>query len=320
MLAKLRVAIAAIVAAGVFLGCAFAASAAGLKVSERKISDKKPSYEIEFAYPQTGVAAIDRAIETWVKEQAQTFAGYAKDWRPQQQPFSGEISYEVARNDGAMFGVLFTYYTYTGGAHPNSNFTAFNFLLPDGANVEIGELFTNAGIERISKLSIGSLKHELMPNGDGDTDWIAKGAAANGANFENFILKANELALYFDAYHVAAYAVGPQEVHIPLAQLRAFMRPDPRAPSPSFDCAKAGSDVEQAICASRELARLDRHVSDKYFDALLWGPDDPARAKLKSEQRAWLTTRDAHCRVAAQALSACLMSSYQARWQALNKE
>ena len=320
MLAKSRLTLAALAAVALFLESAFGAGAAGLKVTERKLEEKKRAYEIEYAYPQTGVPAIDHTIEAWIKEQAQTFAGYAKDWTPQQQnPYSGEISYEVQRNDGTAFAVLFSYYTYTGGAHPNSNYTAFNFLLPDGADVEIGEVFTNAGIERISKLSIASLKHDLMPNGDGDGDWIAKGAAANGANFENFILKPNELAIYFDAYHVAAYAVGPQEVHIPLAQLRSFMRPDPRAPSPGFDCAKASTDVEHAVCSSRELARLDRHIADKYFDALLWGPDDAARAKLRNAQRAWLVARDAQCRGAAQALTACLMTSYQGRWAAMNK-
>lgn len=293
--------------------------AAPLQPIERKITDKKPTYEIEFSYPHTGNVAIDHEIETWVQESARSFASAAlEDHPPQDRAYSGEISYEVARNDATAFGVLFTYYTYTGGAHPNSNYTAFNFLLPDGAKVEIGELFTNAGIARISAIAIDSLKRDLGgPDGASDTDWIAKGAAANGSNFENFILKPNELAIYFDAYHVAAYAAGPQEVHIPLAQLRPFMRPDPLAPSASFDCAKAGSDVEKAICASRDLARLDRHVADKYFDALAWAVDEPARAKLKNAQRAWVAERNTHCRVAAQSIVSCLTASYQARLKAL---
>jgi uncharacterized protein YecT (DUF1311 family) len=317
MIAKSR--LTALASAAILLMLANAAGAAGLKVTERKISEKKPTYEIEFAYPQVGIPAIDTAIERWIKDDAATFAGYAAEGKPPpDRAYSGEISYEVLRNDGAMFSVLFSYYTYAGGAHPNSNYTSFNFLLPDGASVEIGEVFTNAGIERISKLAIASLKKDLIePNDGGDTGWIAKGAGPIGVNFENFILMPNELAIYFDAYQVAAYAVGPQEVHIPLSQLRAFMRPDPRAASASFDCAKAGTDVEQAICSSRDLARLDRRVSDKYFEALMWGPDDAARAKLNNEQKGWLTERDTHCRVAAQSMVSCLMTSYQARLKAI---
>jgi uncharacterized protein YecT (DUF1311 family) len=308
----------AFVAALALFGVA-AASAAGLKVTERKITEKKPTYEIEFAYPQVGIPAVDQAIEGWIKANVEEFRGYTKDGTLMPgQSYSGEISYTVERNDGAMFGVLFTYYTFTGGAHPNSNFTSFNFMLPDGAAVEIGDIFTRAGIERISKLSIASLNKDLVePNDGGDTDWIAKGAAPIGKNFENFILKPNELAIYFDSYSVAAYAAGPQEVHIPLSQLRAFMRSDPRAPAASFDCAKAVTDIEQAICSSREVARLDRHVADEYFNALAWAVDEPAGNKLKNEQKAWLNERDTHCRVAAQSMTSCLSASYQARLKAL---
>jgi len=296
-----------------------AASATPLKVTERKIVEKKPLYDIEFAYPQVGVPAIDRVIESWVKENVEEFRGYTKEMpRTPVQPYSGEISYSVDRNDGTMFNVMFTYYTYTGGAHPNSTFASFNFLLPDGAQVEIGDLFTRAGIERISKLSIASLNKDLIePQGGGDTDWIARGAGPLGKHFENFILLPNELAIYFESYSVAPYAAGPQEVRIPLSQLRGMMRPDPRAPAASFDCAKAGTDIEHAICSSRDLAQLDRRVADEYFEALSWAVDEPAKAKLKSEQKAWLAQRDGQCRRAATSLVGCLTASYQARLKAI---
>ena len=143
------------------------AAGAPLKVIDRKIVDKKPAYEIEFAYPQTGNEAVDRTIKTWASDMARDFAtGAQVDRSPRENPYSGEISYEVVRNDSAMFAVLFTYYTYTGGAHPNSNYTSFNFALPGGADVEIGEVFTNAGIERISRIAIDSLKRDLAgPDG-----------------------------------------------------------------------------------------------------------------------------------------------------------
>src|SRR4051794_16182945 len=108
----LVVILAAVAAAFVFGGAVIAA--AGLKVSERKITDKKPLYEIEFAYPQVGVAAIDGLIDGWIKEQAKTFVGYTHDKTTMQpgQSYSGEISYEVGRNDGQMFGVLFSFYSF----------------------------------------------------------------------------------------------------------------------------------------------------------------------------------------------------------------
>ena len=290
-----------------------------LNVASAKIEAKKPTYTIELSYPRTGQAAIDREIEGWAKGLAREFADGAKDQGPGQiGPWSAELSYEVVRNDARMFSVLFTYYTFSGGAHPNSNFEAFNFVMPDAMHVELAELFTRAGIERISAISIAELSRDLGgPDGMTDTDWIKKGAGPNPRNFARFVLQPKELALYFDAYQVAAYAAGPQEVHIPLAKLNGTLRPDPRVPAASFDCALAQSDVERAICGDRELARLDRHVAEAYFDKLLWEAEEAKRFALRKDQRAWLMERDG-CRVRAESFAGCLTRVYQARLKALN--
>jgi uncharacterized protein YecT (DUF1311 family) len=75
-------------------------------------------------------------------------------------------------------------------------------------------------------------------------------------------------------------------------------RQDPRArPEPSFDCAKARSPSEKAICGSVELASLDRSVSRSYrMDVKQYGDEgiDPAIVKwVRSSQRQWIKTRDA---------------------------
>ena len=53
----------------------------------------------------------------------------------QEPPYSAQLTYTVARNDESVVSILFSYSIYTGGAHPNSMQTAFNFLMPDGARV-----------------------------------------------------------------------------------------------------------------------------------------------------------------------------------------
>ncbi len=294
------------------------AAGAKLPVRTAKLSDHKPTYTIELSYPRTGQQAIDREIETWARGLAAEFAkGAEGEEVPPVGPWSAELSYEVRRNDSAMFSVLFTYYTYSGGAHPNSTFEAFNFLLPDGARVELAELFMRKGIERISAISIAQLKRDLGgPEGMTDTDWIARGAGANARNFASFILLPTELAIYFNPYQVAAYAAGPQEVHIPLARLKDTLRSDPRAPAAPFDCAKAQSEIEQAICADRDLARLDRHMYEAYADKLAWEADAAKRQELKRDQRAWLVVRDG-CRRAARSFVGCLSGAYGNRLKAL---
>lgn len=59
----------------------------------------------------------------------------------------------------------------------------------------------------------------------------------------------------------------------------------------SFDCAKATSSVEQAICNNAELSRLDTILHDNYQSALANLPVDQADA-LRSSQRDWLKQRN----------------------------
>jgi len=61
---------------------------------------------------------------------------------------------------------------------------------------------------------------------------------------------------------------------------------------PSFDCAKAASPAETAICASQALAGYDRSIADAYRRALA-NADAGTRPRLEQEQHAWLATRDA---------------------------
>lgn len=292
--------------------------AAGLRISDRTIKEDKRTHNIEFHYPQTGIQKIDKVIADFAIKTAKDFArDGAADGPSQIGPWSAELNYEVSRNDDKMFSVSFVYYTFSGGAHPNNNFYTFTFLMPSGEEVRIYDLFTSEGIKRISKLSIESLAKDLGGEGEPDMGWIGRGAAPNAKNFENFVLKPNELEIDFDSYQVAAYAVGPQEVHIPLGKLKDVMRSDPLAPQPSFDCALAKTPVEKAICGSRPLSRLDHDVADEYADKLLWMSEDPERNKIRNEQRAWIAQRDASCGRAGSQIGDCLIASYQKRLEQL---
>ncbi|NRB00925.1 MAG: DUF1311 domain-containing protein [Rhodobacteraceae bacterium] len=85
---------------------------------------------------------------------------------------------------------------------------------------------------------------------------------------------------------------------------------------PSFDCAKASSDVENLVCADAQLAELDRLVADRYRAALdaaeaLDAGADAAVADLRAYQRGWIKGRD-ECWKSAD-LRACVEASYQIR-------
>jgi len=298
---------------------AAAVSAAPLKVETRHIKEKKPTFEIDVSYPRTGVAAIDGPMEVWAKAAAADFRTLTDDMGGTPGPWNIEVGFEIARNDDQMFAAVFTESGYTGGAHGYATTRTFNFLRPDGTEVELPELVTPRGMKIISDTSIAQItKARSGPDGMTDSDWIKRGAGPNARNYRAFVLTPTALTVFFDAYQVAAYAAGPQEAHIPLSAVQAELRDDPRAPAASFDCAGARSDIEKAICSSRDLARLDRHVAEAYAQKLSWAADDAARRTIQQGQREWLKRRDGVCLRAGQPLAACLSDSYQRRLQVLN--
>jgi uncharacterized protein len=57
----------------------------------------------------------------------------------------------------------------------------------------------------------------------------------------------------------------------------------------SFDCGKAATPAEKAICADKELSKLDSELNDVYSTTLGLTKDS---SKLRVEQRDWLKRRD----------------------------
>src|SRR4051794_5918063 len=100
-----------------------AATARDLTVKSRSIEKATDAYEISIEYPQTGQAAIDKEIAAWARKEADDFIKLAAtDRQPEENAYRLDVSFEVARNDGAIFAVVFREETDTGGAHPNHDF------------------------------------------------------------------------------------------------------------------------------------------------------------------------------------------------------
>jgi len=79
------------------------------------------------------------------------------------------------------------------------------------------------------------------------------------------------------------------------------------ASTASFDCAKASSPTEKAICSHPSLAKMDRELASVYHAALKRA-DPEERPKMKSAQRSWLAHREA-CKGELR----CIEGSYQRR-------
>jgi uncharacterized protein YecT (DUF1311 family) len=298
--------------------CAAPASAQA-SISDKTIVDRGAGYEMRFAYPEIGMQSPNAAVHDWVQAHVDGFKAALAHRDPQEPPYGAHLTYTVAVDDDAVLSILFSYSVYTGGAHPNLTLTAFNFLMPDGARVFLPDLVGNDGITRVSDFAVADLIRQLgHPNGMSDTAWIRTGAGPYADNFETFELLPDQVVLKFEPYAVAAYAAGPQEVRIPLLQLQDLLRPDPRAPLPSFDCADASSTVEQAICSDMALAQLDRRTAETFSMRLRVEALGNTPPTVRAQQQAWLAERDAACAPASDAaLVTCLAQQYADRLAAL---
>ncbi|MCV6823890.1 MULTISPECIES: MliC family protein [Halocynthiibacter] len=82
---------------------------------------------------------------------------------------------------------------------------------------------------------------------------------------------------------------------------------------PAFDCAKASSEVENAICADPRLGQLDQELS-RVYNLAVNGPNMTAdRLKeLKAYQRGWIKGRD-ECWKSQSDLTDCVVDNYALR-------
>ncbi|HWU26215.1 MAG TPA: DUF3298 domain-containing protein, partial [Rhizomicrobium sp.] len=292
----------------------------GLPIADQRLTDKNAVVDIRAAYPQTGDAAIDADLRETINRITANFrkeanaAHEAKD-----TPYTLAVSYKIARNDAKMFDVIFYDEWDFHGAHPNLEIVTANYLRSGSWRVYLPELFDGErGLKRISEFATADLdKRLLVRDGYSDKDWIQRGAGPHWDNFQAFVLTPNALEIQFPPYQVAAYADGPQYARVPLAKLRDVLRFNPRTPVASFDCTRAGSANERAICSDVTLARLDREVTETWASELRNENDPERKKKLKASQITWLAARDKTC--SGTSRLSCLLSFYRARLQQLDE-
>ncbi len=297
-----------------------AASAAGLPVARKSVTIKNRQVEITLFYPVTGNKRIDAAVLGYVRHAVDDFKGYGTAKQPDESAYTLDTDYSVERNDGKMFAVLFSSEMATGGAHPSHGEDTLNFLLPYGAQVFLPEIVDGTrGLAAVSRLAAAELVRTIASGDEAasDPDTIKGGTMPVADNFKAFVLLPGKLHLFFPEYQVASYAAGPQEAFIPLAALKSVIRPDWRAPAPSFDCAKAVTAIEKAICANAALARLDRQVAETYQVAVRNAYEPAAQEQVRQGQRDWVARRNKAC--AGGDTGACLTKFYRDRLTVLNK-
>jgi uncharacterized protein YecT (DUF1311 family) len=101
-----------------------------------------------------------------------------------------------------------------------------------------------------------------------------------------------------------------------VASFSAPARFRPPATGPSFDCARAASGIEKAICADTALSAQDLELSNLYREIRHGSSTGDAQQQLLDLQRAWLRQRDREC--AQGDIAGCLKQQYVAQKHSLS--
>lgn len=186
-------------------------------------------FTINVDYPMAviGAGEIETEVDTFVADQRTQFIGWfneAVDY-PMIAPWELLLLNDMTTTGYGLNTLRFTIYDYTGGAHGNTTFKTFLYDATTGVVYGFDALWQD-GVDPMPTLSTLVQSQLLASIGDmTDADWIASGTGENRANYQNFVLTDTELVFIFPPYQVAAYAAGPQEARIPLAELTDLLNP-----------------------------------------------------------------------------------------------
>ncbi len=212
----------------------------GLKLAakEQKEENKKQKLSIETAYPQlmdgsdanaekfnkTISEMITKEIKGFKNDNKEVFKEAAESTDADRPGNSLDISYTVEHADKNLISLHFSNYSFTGGAHGNTNSVTYNYDLNHGVMLKLADLFqpNSNYLKVISDYCAKEIKKTDMT----DDKWIREGAGPKAENYRSWNITPEGLQITFDAYQVAAYAAGPQEVVVPYSVLKTIIKPD----------------------------------------------------------------------------------------------
>lgn len=182
------------------------------KVATNKIEQ---GVEIKIVYPKTTITPIDTTIINSVNESLQSFI-QESGADPKERPYSFEGNFET------VFGLrtvtfIYTFYTYTGGAHGNSVIKTFTFDTT-GKLLTFEDVFNNPQDALIAlvpsvytriKSTLGEMFQET---------WVQEGILPTQQNYQAFYLTKDSIGFVFSPYQVAPYAAGIVRVEIPFTE------------------------------------------------------------------------------------------------------
>lgn len=134
-----------------------------------------------------------------------------REWDTQWMPYELTLDCTVYQTD-RIISVAGLYYSYTGGAHPNTWQLGWNFDLEEG--IFFGPELLTDGTELQEAVSGEIIRQAQLPLEDGTVpaEWYWEDHEAITANWTSYTVSFDEegMEVIFSPYELAPYAAGPQ--------------------------------------------------------------------------------------------------------------
>ena len=202
---------------------------------------------VDFAYYPQSENAYEKAVndhivsstKEWIREKQpdltlskqyfeSVLEGFAFDYENEEDPMGAIWSLEeaMAINEfDSWVQLKHSGWSYTGGAHGNSFFTATVFDREDGSVLKLEDFFTD--VDALNSLMEPLFRKE---KGLGENESLKEaGFDFKGDKFRvmnNFFFTGRSFVVYFNSYDIAAYAAGPTELEISLDKIEHLLKRD----------------------------------------------------------------------------------------------
>lgn len=145
--------------------------------------------------------------------------------------YTDDLSCTVYQTE-SLVSVSGVYYTYTGGAHPNSILMSWNFDLESGTFFEPNILEEDGELkEAVTEELIRQAEETAQESGLAPEEFFWADYAGILADWSSYAVSFDEagMSVAFSPYELAAYAAGPQMFRLSYDQLRPYLGQHGRA-------------------------------------------------------------------------------------------
>ncbi|MBE1554439.1 polysaccharide deacetylase family protein [Sporosarcina limicola] len=197
----------------------------GIKIVTETSNDTYFPFAIQ--YPQSLHNPFNDEIAGYIKNAKQSYLAAMEESKRQNSKHKGElnISFETLSHHSGNYSFVLIDGRFVGGANGTTEIRSFHLNPKTGHSATIEDVLGNdlKSLEKISTLVREHLHNDSELKDYLFTEDVAVKTAPIWKNFSNFALTDESIIFYFDEYELAAGAVGPTIVPIPIIDVNELL-------------------------------------------------------------------------------------------------